>query len=127
MEPKQKTNLIQLIGNIGKDPEVKYFPSGACKVTASLAVTRKVKEEKVTDWFNLEAWGDVAEGMAEQVKRGMRVGITNGQMINDTWTDREGKKRDGWKVKVYDWKLMPFPGDEAPKQAADDFDSEVPF
>lgn len=126
METKQRVNRIELIGNIGKAPEVKYFPSGACKVTASLAVTRKVKEEKVTDWFNLEAWADTAEKMAENVGKGQRLWVA-GQMINDTWTDAEGKKRDKWIVKVYEWRKMESAENNQDQRPADTLDDEVPF
>lgn len=125
MQPQKLTvNRIQLIGNLAADPEVKYFPSGSCKLSGRMGVTRKVKDEKVTDWFNIEAWGDVAEGMAEVLKKGARVGVS-GPMINNTWTDRDGKKRDGWTVKVYDWEIQAR-RDDAPAEQAPDLD-EVPF
>lgn len=73
-------NRIQLIGNLGKDPETRYTPHGNKVCTFTMAVNRRwksrdgsVKEE--TDWFNIEAWGRLGEICQQYLHKGSRVYI----------------------------------------------------
>jgi single-strand DNA-binding protein len=73
-------NRVQLIGNLGKDPETRYTPSGKKVTHFSLAVNRRWKGEdgefkEATDWVNIEAWGRVGERCQESLSKGSRVFI----------------------------------------------------
>lgn len=78
-------NSIALAGRTGKDPDVKYFESGAIKTVTSLAVRRTSTD---TDWFNLEFWGKTAEVAGNYVSKGGLIGV-NGFIKFDEWSDRE--------------------------------------
>jgi single-strand DNA-binding protein len=73
-------NRIQLIGNLGRDPETKYTPTGKKVTTFTLAVDRRWKSadgetKAVTDWFLLEAWGRQAEVIQQYLHKGSLVYI----------------------------------------------------
>jgi single-strand DNA-binding protein len=79
-------NVVNLVGRVGGDPEVRYFESGSVKCSLTLAVNRMSKDEQ-PDWFNLELWGKTAEVAANYVRKGSLVGI-QGSLKLDTWSDR---------------------------------------
>jgi len=63
-------NLAIILGNCGKDPEVKNFDSGTKKVSFSVATTKKIKDESKTEWHNIVAWGKTAEVIEKYVHKG---------------------------------------------------------
>jgi single-strand DNA-binding protein len=77
-------NIINIAGRTGKDTEVRYFESGACKAENSLAV-RRTKEQR--DWFNLEFWDKTAEVAGNYVRKGGLIAVS-GQLKFEEWTDR---------------------------------------
>ncbi len=92
-------NRAMLIGNIGKDPEIKVTPSGRKRVSFSLATSRKFKDangetREQTDWHNVVGWGKSAD-IVERL--GLRKGTTlyvEGAIVYRSWDDREtGQKR----------------------------------
>src|SRR3989304_2867462 len=73
-------NKVMLIGNLGKDPELKYTQGGQAVVTFSLATTRKWKDKEGgdkedTQWPNIQAWGRTAEVANQYLKKGRQVFI----------------------------------------------------
>ena len=90
-------NKVQLIGNLGIDPEVKAFEGGKKLAKFSLATNeyyKNAKGEKVTDtqWHNLIGWGNTANYIEKFLKKGMEVAI-DGKLINSNYTDKDGVKR----------------------------------
>ncbi len=79
-------NKICLVGRAGKDPEVKYFESGAVVVNFTLAVNRTKKDDP-PDWFDLEIWGKTGEIAANYVKKGSLIGI-EGSLKLEGWNDK---------------------------------------
>ena len=79
-------NVVTLVGRAGRDPEVKYFESGAVVCKFAIAVNRNSKSPE-PDWFNLEIWGRTAEVAANYVRKGNLIGVT-GALKFDTWKDR---------------------------------------
>ena len=79
-------NRITLLGNLGRDPEMKVFDSGKMKTSFSIAV-RRTKE--ITDWINIECWGKTAEIAAEYLRKGNKVGI-DGSLFFDSY-EKDGK------------------------------------
>lgn len=85
-------NSVVIVGNVGQDPEMKYFESGSVKTTMSIAVNRREKDADKTDWFRIELWGRNAEIAGEYVRKGSMVGI-EGKLEFNNWTDKEGNKK----------------------------------
>lgn len=87
-------NLAILKGNVGKDPEVRTTQSGVKVATYSIGVYRanpKDKDKPLTDWFNVVSWGDQADVVTSNVKKGTKVLIT-GKFQTRNYDDKDGKK-----------------------------------
>lgn len=98
-------NSVVLVGRTGQDPEIKYFESGSVKAKFSIAVDRNFsKENKETDWFNVEVWGRQAEFVGEWVKKGQLLSVT-GQVEMQRWTDQAGNPREWPQIKASDIRL----------------------
>jgi single-strand DNA-binding protein len=90
-------NKVQLIGNLGKDPEIVNLESGKILAKFSIATNESYKNaqgEKVTDtqWHNIVAWGKTAEIVEKYVVKGKEVAI-EGKLTTRSWEDKEGMKR----------------------------------
>ena len=89
-------NQILLIGNAGRDAELRYTQNGAAVANFSIAVSRRyqVREEtrEETEWFNVSAWERQAEFVAERVKRGTRV-FVDGRLSTREYTSGNGENR----------------------------------
>jgi single-strand DNA-binding protein len=90
-------NKVQLIGNLGQDPDVKKI--GEDKKVAHLSIAtnenyRNAKGEKVTDtqWHNVVAWGKLADIAEKYLLKGTEV-VIEGKLINRNYTDKQGVKR----------------------------------
>lgn len=95
-------NKVMLIGNLGKDPEVRYTPSGTAVASFSIATTEKFKNkqgefEEKTEWHNVVLWGRQAEIAGEYLAKGRTVFI-EGRLQTRKWQDKEG--RDRWSTEV---------------------------
>jgi single-strand DNA-binding protein len=81
-------NRVQLIGNLGKDPETRFTPTGKKVTSFSLGVNRRWKSageaKEHTDWFNVEAWGRLGEVIQEYLKKGSLVYI-EGRLQTDRY------------------------------------------
>lgn len=90
-------NKVQLIGNLGKAPEVRNTESGKKLVRFSVATNesyRNTKGEKVTEtqWHNLIAWGPIADTAEKYLSKGSEVCV-EGKLVNRNYTDKEGNKK----------------------------------
>lgn len=90
-------NKVQLIGNLGNDPEIINLESGKTLAKFSIATNENYKNsqgEKVTDtqWHNIVAWGKTAEIVEKYVTKGKEVAI-EGKLTTRTWEDKDGMKR----------------------------------
>ncbi|MFN7118599.1 MAG: single-stranded DNA-binding protein [Saprospiraceae bacterium] len=90
-------NSITLIGNLGKDPEIKQLQSGKSVARFSLATNetyRNQKGDKVTStqWHTIVAWGKTAEMMRNLLKKGKEV-VVHGKLTYRTYEDKEGVTR----------------------------------
>jgi single-strand DNA-binding protein len=97
-------NKVQLIGNLGMDPEVKSLDGGKKLAKMSIATNenyKNAKGEKVTEtqWHNLIAWGKTAEIIEKFLKKGSEIAI-EGKLINRNYTDKEGIKRYVTEIEV---------------------------
>lgn len=78
-------NSIAIAGNVGQDPDVKYFESGRNNAKTTVAVSATKKR---TNWFNVELWGKTAETMSNYVNKGDKIGIV-GEFSLEVWNDRD--------------------------------------
>ncbi len=90
-------NKIILIGNLGKDPELRYTPQGDAVCNFSMATNERRKDKSgeyqdVTTWFKVTLWRNQAENAAKYLSKGRQVYIEGRLQIED-WTDRDGKDR----------------------------------
>lgn len=87
-------NIVTLIGNLGQDPEMRYFESGSKVTKFSLALRgySKKEEKEVTDWVSCEAWGKTAELIGEHCKKGHKLAI-EGSLKTQKWEDDGGNKK----------------------------------
>jgi len=90
-------NKVMLIGNLGKDPEVRYTQAGTAVAGFSIATTEKFKNkagewEDRTEWHNIVLWGRLAEISGEYLTKGKPVYI-EGRIQTRKWQDREGVDR----------------------------------
>ena len=95
-------NKIMLIGNLGKDPEMNYTPSGVALTKFSLAVNRVTKsstgeKQEETDWFNIIVWRQLAEVCNTYLHKGSKVYL-EGRLQQRKYTDKNGIER--WMVEV---------------------------
>jgi len=96
-------NKVILVGNLGRDAELRYTPGGAAVAKFSLATTEKWTDkagslQERTEWHNIDLWGKQAETLAEYLRKGKQVYV-EGRLQTDEYTDKEGTKRKSTKVR----------------------------
>jgi single-strand DNA-binding protein len=90
-------NKVILIGNLGKDPELRYTPGGQPTASFSLATTeqwtdKNGQKQKKTEWHNIVTWGKLAELVNQYLKKG-RSAYVEGRINTRSWDDRDGNKK----------------------------------
>lgn len=112
-------NYVSLKGNLTRDPETKYLPSGAALADFSVAVNEvwyndaKQKQER-THFFDCVAFGKLAENIGKFFTKGMPI-LVSGSLAQESWEDRTtGQKRSKIKVKVQDFDFCG--GDSKPRE-----------
>ena len=89
-------NSVTLVGNITRDPELRFTPSGQAIATFGMAVNRRFQRngqwEEQTSFFNITAWGTLGENASNSLQKGARI-IVNGRLEQRSWETQEGEKR----------------------------------
>jgi single-strand DNA-binding protein len=90
-------NKVILIGNLGRDPEVRHLESGATVAKFSVATNESYQDKSgewqtITEWHNVVAWRSLAERAEKQLKKGMMVYV-EGKLSTRKWQDRDGNDR----------------------------------
>ena len=103
-------NSVMLIGRPGADPEMRNLNSNGKVARFRLAVNERRKNanrEWVNDtqWFNMVAWGNLAERVENNVKKGMQMAI-EGTLRNNEWTDDKGQRHSTTEIWINDMVLM---------------------
>ena len=94
---------ITLVGNLGRDPEMRYTPSGVAVTSFSVAVNRSwtgqdgQRQDKTT-WFRVTAWRGLAETCNQYLTKGQKALVVGEVEEPSTWTDREGNTRASLEV-----------------------------
>jgi single-strand DNA-binding protein len=89
-------NKVMIIGHLGRDPEMRYTPSGRPVTTFSVATSRSWstadgERHSETEWFNIVAWSNLAEICKQHLTKGQQVYI-EGRLQTRRWEDKEGNK-----------------------------------
>lgn len=140
-------NKVMLIGNLGKDPEVRYLPNGDPVASVSIATSRTWKDKQTgekkeqTEWHNVTLFKRLAEIISEYCAKGSKVYI-EGFLKTDKWEDKNGNTRYTTKIVARELQMLSFKNDGQPRgnpnprqesmpvgqEAPDDgFDDDIPF
>ncbi len=112
----KSVNKVILVGNLGKDPEVKYTPNGVPVAKFSLATNERFKDKSGewqdrTEWHNIVVWQRLAEIVGEYVKKGSKIYI-EGKLQTSSWEDKQsGEKKYRTEVVAHDLVLLSGRGD----------------
>lgn len=114
-------NKVMLMGNVGKDPEVRYSQAGGRKnVSFSLATSKRYRDangeqKELTTWHNIVGWGKIAD-IVEQlgIRKGMSLYV-EGSLNNRSWNDQSGQKRYVTEVLMDTFQLLT-PRNSQPQQ-----------
>jgi len=133
-------NKVILIGNLGRDPELRYTASGTPVANFTMATSDRwtdpsgEKKER-TEWHRVVVWGKQAEICGEYLRKGKQV-FVEGSLQTREWTDREGQKRYTTEVRAQRFQMLGRADDrpQAPPQGAEQvaepdvpFDDDIPF
>ncbi|HEX8997263.1 MAG TPA: single-stranded DNA-binding protein [Ktedonobacterales bacterium] len=129
-------NKIMLIGNLGKDPELNYTPSGTAITKFTMAVNRRMRDRDSgerrdeTTWFNIVAWNQLAETCNQYLHKGSKVYI-EGRMTSRKFTDKDGNERTAWEVTANEMEMLDPKGQGQGSSSGGGYDDmtadEVPF
>lgn len=95
-------NKVMIIGHLGREPEMRYTPSGRPVTTFTVATSRSWntvdgERHSETEWFNIVAWGNLAEICKQYLIKGQQVYI-EGRLQTRRWEDKEGNKHSSVEV-----------------------------
>ena len=137
-------NKVILIGNLGRDPEVRYTQTGTAVANFTLATNevwndKSGERQERTEWHRIVVWGKQAEIAREHLSKGKQVYI-EGSIQTRQWDDREGNKRTTTEIKAQRLVMMGRaepgenrmnaaapPADAAPEEAGPPPDDDIPF
>lgn len=121
-------NLIQIIGNLGSDPEIRYTANGREVANFSVATTESWRDKDAgyqerTEWFRVVAWGKLAIVCGEHLAKGRTVYV-QGKMQSRKCEGRDGQERVAWEIQAHSVQFLDKP--ESTSQPRRDDDDE-PF
>ena len=143
-------NKVILVGNLGKDPEVRYAPSGQAIANINIATSESWKDKNTgekqekTEWHRVVFFSRLAEIVGEYLKKGSQIYV-EGRLQTRKWQDKEGKDRYTTEIVANEMQMLgsksggttaSFDQSQQPQQPApatsggssnDDFDDDIPF
>ncbi len=104
------TNRVQLMGNLGKDPEVREFEGGKRKAWFSIATSEQFSfgngnSKEDTQWHNVVAWGKSADEVMQALKKGSRISL-EGRLVHGSYQGKDGQKRYFTEVVMNQFQVM---------------------
>ena len=116
---------LMIIGHLGRDPEMRYTPSGRPVTTFSVATTRSWhsadgERHEETEWFNVVAWGSLAEICNQHLRKGQQVYV-EGRLQTRRWEDSEGNKHYTTELVAKEMIML---GDKRETYTAEDHEDE---
>lgn len=142
-------NKVLLIGNLGKDPEIRYMPSGGAVATLAIATSESWKDKNTgekqerTEWHRVVMFNRLGEIAGEYLKKGSKVYI-EGKLQTRKWQDKDGQDRYSTEIVANEMQMLdsraagdsgdhgqapqrPQPQSQAGNNGFDDFDDDIPF
>jgi len=126
-------NKVMIIGNLGRDPEMRYTPSGKPVTTFSVATSRtwntsEGEKREETEWFNIVAWSSLAEICKQYLTKGQQVYI-EGRLQTRRWDDQEGNKHTSVEIVANEMIILSERRDtgESSSESESIEDEEFPF
>jgi single-strand DNA-binding protein len=125
-------NKVMIIGRLGRDPEMRYTPSGRPVTTFSVATSRswntsEGERRTETEWFNVVAWGSLAEICNQYLVKGQQVYV-EGRLQSRSWEDHDGKRHNSVEIVANEMIML---GDRRqssdPSENAEVEEDEFPF
>ena len=124
-------NKVMLIGNLGRDPEMRFTPNGRPVTAFSMAVSRnwttaEGERREETEWFNIVAWGELAERANKFMLKGQRVYV-EGRLQTRSWESADGLKHS--RTEVVAGELLMLDGKKSEEEGAqgDPAGDDIPF
>lgn len=108
-------NQCNFIGNIGRDPDLRYTASGKAVANFSIAVTEKYNGEDQTEWVNVVAWNKLAEVCGKYLHKGSPVYIS-GKMQTRKWEDKDGNTKYTTEIIAFQMQMLGSKGGGQPQQ-----------
>lgn len=117
-------NKVILIGRLGRDPEVRYTPSGTAVANFSVATSenwtdRDGGQQSRTEWHRIEAWGRLGEICGEYLSKGRLVYI-EGSIRTNEWEDQEGNKRETKRIRARTMQMLESRAQAEPRLGGDE-------
>ena len=108
-------NKIIVIGNLGRDPEMRYTPNGQSVTTFSVASSRRYttadgERREETEWFNVSAWGRLADICSQYLTRGQQVYV-EGRLRSRTYQGQDGQTRVSLDINLSEMQMLGRRGD----------------
>lgn len=122
---------IEIIGNAGRNAEMRYLPDGTPVVNTSIAVNEKVNGEDRTTWYNVAFWGSMTKG-AQHIVTSQTVFVRGTPQV-EQWTDSGGNPRASIKITAHEFRFIGGRPEGAPASSADatqtpeEIADEIPF
>jgi single-strand DNA-binding protein len=113
-------NKAIIVGNLGRDPEIRYTASGMAVANFTVATSERWKDknsgemQESTEWHRIVAWGRLAEICGEYLSKGRQVYI-EGRIQTREWDDKDGNKRWTTEIVAREMKMLGQRGDSAPR------------
>jgi single-strand DNA-binding protein len=103
-------NKVIVVGNLGRDPELRYTPQGTAVCDFSIATNEKKRDkagemQNVTTWFRVTLWNKLAENASKYLTKGSPVYI-EGRLRIEEWTDKDGKNRSTLEINGTDMQFL---------------------
>jgi single-strand DNA-binding protein len=128
-------NKVMIIGNLGRDPEMRYTPSGVPTTSFSVAASRswttpEGDRREETEWFNVVTWRRLAEMCSQYLQKGRKVYV-EGRLQTRSWEDQQGQKRYRTEVQAREVQFLDSRGsgeyDGPPAGDGDVSPDDIPF
>jgi len=124
-------NKVILIGNLGRDPELKYLEGNIARVSFSLATTEAFKDKtgnriEHTEWHNIVMWRTNAENAEKMLKKGMQIYV-EGKIQSRQWNDKEGQKRNVTEIVADTFRILQKRENTGSQNPQGGFDTDTNF
>ena len=124
-------NKVMLIGNVGKDPEVRHLEGGSVVASFSLATTEKYRDrnnelKETTEWHNIVCWRALAELADKYIRKGTQIYV-EGKIRTRSWEDQSGQKRYTTEILADSIQLLGRKADNPSGQGGSSYTQSTPY